>query len=346
VNKGVNVRRLSIAFFVMAALVFVVGTTGCGTSAQSAGLSPADQSPQSILAKAMEASKSITSASGSYEIEISFDTDGSKLPEEAKGLVGQPMKASGTMAFGQDPQAVKLTLAADMAGQTTNLGIKMSGNKAWLGYMDQWYEAPPEMQQTLVNPAGQEAKTTEIQQLLSELAIDPATWMKNVRLIGEEKVGDTDVYHLTATPDLTKMMTDVQKLIQSDKLMKIVDPSGSASALMGSSASLPAAADLQGMQTQLEAMFKEFTADLWIAKDTFYVVKFAANAKITPPPGEDAGGVNAITLAAGVSLQDVNEPVSVEPPASAKPWSTFEQTMKDNPGMFTNPLLGAGLSTQ
>jgi hypothetical protein len=344
--KGANVRRLSIVFIVIAALVLVVGTAGCGTGAQSAGLSSADQSPQSILAQAMEASQGITSASGSYQIEMSFDVDSSKLPEEAKGLVREPMKASGTMVFGQDPQAVEFTLNADMAGQTTKLGMKLDGSKAWLEYMDQWYEAPPEMQQTLAAPAGQEAKTTEIQQLLSELAVDPATWMKDVRLVGEEKIGGTDAYHLAATPDVTKMMADLQKLMRSDKLMKIVDPSGCAGELVGSSASLPTAEDLQGIQTQLQAMFKELTADLWIAKDTSYIVKFAANATITPPPGENAAGVNAITLTAGVSLQDVNEPVSVEPPASAKPWSAFEQTMKDNPGMFMGPFLGTSLGAQ
>jgi hypothetical protein len=338
-------RRLSTTLFIVVALVLTFGITvvasGCGTSAQMAGLSPDDLSPEGILAKAVAASQDMTSAKGSFEVGLSFDVDSSRLSEEEKALVGQPMKVSGTLAYGSGPQAAEFAADLSMAGQATNIGMKLLGNKVWVRFMDQWYETPPEMQQMLNAPAGQEAKAGEIQQLLSDLGIDPITWMKDLRLVGEETLDDTDTYHLAATPDLTKMIADMAELMQSGELMKLLEPSGSTEGLMGSSSALLTPDEVQQMEKQLETMFQDLAADLWIAKDSFMLLKFTAGALMTPPPGEDAAGVNAIRLDAKISLQDINDAVTVEPPASAQPWTALQKAIEANPGMFPGLFSGA-----
>ncbi|MFH0915694.1 MAG: hypothetical protein V1912_04515 [bacterium] len=335
-------RRLSIALFMVVTLVLLAGAAGCGTSAQTAGPASADLSPEGILAQAVAASQEMVSAKGSFEVAVSFDVDpGVELPEEAMALVGQPMKVSGTLAFESDQRAGEFTVSVSVAGQVRDVGMKLLGDKVWFRFMDQWYEAPPEMQQMLGDASGQVTKVTEIQQLLADMGLDPTTWMADLRLVGEETIDGAAVYHLAASPDLAKMMADVVGLMQSGELMKLLDPSGSGDGLMGTASSLPSAGELQEMQKQLQAMFTDLAADLWIAKDSFAVLKVTAGARMTPPSGEDADGLNAIILSAMISLQDINEPVTVEPPASVQPWTALEKAMEDTLGTFMAPLLGA-----
>jgi hypothetical protein len=344
-SKGVAVRRLAITLFIIVVSVLAIGVTigatGCGTSAQSAAVPSASLSPEGILAEAVAASQNMTSAKGSFEIAVSFDADLSQLPEEQKALIGQPIKVSGTLAYASEPRAGDLTLGVSAAGQAMDIGFKLLGDQAWVRFMDQWYETPPEMQQVLGGASGQNSTTTDVQRLLGDLGVDPATWMTGLRMVGEETLNGVAAYHLAASPDITTMMTDLMKLIQSPELTKLLDATGSAGALEGASPSLPAAGELQDMQKQLESMFQDLAVDLWIAKDGFAMLKVAAGARMTPLPGQDASGLNAIRLSATVSLQDINEPVSVEAPASAKPFADLQKAMEDNPGTFMGLFSGA-----
>lgn len=337
-------RRLHLVLSVVAALLIVLGAAGCGAGAQTAGVSPAessDLSPEAILAAAVAASEDMTSAQGSFEFTVSFDVDTSQLPEEALALVGQPMTVAGTFAYGDDPQAVELTVAADLAGQAMDMGMKLREDKAWFRFLDQWYEAPAEMQGLMGDPAAQKTQAAELQQMLTDAGIDPMTWMKDLRLVGEETLDGIAVYHLAASPDIAKMMTDLITLMQSEQFMSLLDPTGSTGGLMGEGMAMPGAEELQQMQTQLASMFQDLTADLWIGKDDSALYKAAIGARMVPPAGEDAEGLNAIDIAATMLFQEVNQPVTVEPPASALPWSEFEKAMQEDPGMFMGPFMGA-----
>jgi hypothetical protein len=337
-------RRPSITLLIVVAVALVAGAAGCGTSAQSANLSPVDTSPQSILTAAVAASEGMTAAKGSFDVTISFDVDASQLTEEMKAFVDKPTTVSGTLAYGSDPLAGEFTVAASMAGQTMDLGLKLLGDKAWFRLLDQWYEAPAEMQQAFGDSSGQEPKMAEIEQLMTELGVDPMTWMKDLRLAGEETIDGTAVFHLAGSPDITKIMTDVVQLLQSDEFMKLIDPTGSASGLMGEGSLVPSAADFQEMQTQLGAMFQDLSVDLWVGKDDSMPRKAAIGARIVPPAGEDTGGLNAIKVNATVSLRDLNQAVSVVAPATTKPWSEFEKAIQENPGLFMG-LFGGAMGT-
>ncbi len=344
-------RRLLVSVLVVTALMVVLGVAGCGGSSQTAGLSPADSSdlsPEAILTAAMAASEGMDSARGSFEFTMSFDIDTSQLPEEALGLMGQPMTLAGTFAYGYDPQAVEFALSADLFGQAMDVGMKLLEDKAWFRFLDQWYEAPEEMQGLMGDPAAQETQAAELLKMLSDAGIDPMTWMKDLRVVGEEALDGIAVYHLAASPDIAKMMTDLITLMQSEQFMGLLDPSGSTGDLMGAGMLMPGTEELQQMQDELASMFEELTADLWIAKEDSVPRKAAVGARMVPPAGEDAAGVNAIDLAATVLLQEVNQPVTVDPPASALPWSEFEKAMQENPGMFMGGLMGAlgGTATQ
>ncbi len=337
-------RRLSLVFLVVTALLIVLGTTACGGAAGTAGVSPAEQSdlsPEAILTAAVAASEEMKSAQGSFEFNMSFDVDTSQLPEEALAMIDQPMTVAGTFAYGSEPQAAEFAVSADLAGQAMNMGMKLLEEKAWLRYLDQWYEAPAEMTEFMGDPAAQETQVAELQKMLTDAGIDPMTWMKDLRLVGEESLDGVAVYHLAASPDMAKIMTDLITLMQSEQFMGLLDPTGSTSGLMGEGMGLPGTEELQEMQAQLTSMFQNLTADLWVAKDDSMLRKAAIAASMVPPAGEDAQGLNAINIAATMLFQTVNQPVTVDPPASALPWSEFEKAMQEGLGMFGGMFSGA-----
>jgi hypothetical protein len=103
---------------------------------------------------------------------------------------------------------------------------------------------------------------------------------------------------------------------------------------------MPSPDELQEMQTQIAAMFEDFTVELWTEKATSMLRKLVVVAHMTPPPGEDADGMNAIDLIATVTLDNLNQPVMVEAPVSALPYSELEKAMQENPDMFLGPLGG------
>ena len=333
-------RKMLVILGTIVALLLTVGAAACGGGAQSSSLSPADETPQGILTAAMVAAEDMTSATGDFEVAISFDVDPSQLPDEAQAFVQEPMTVAGTFAYGADPQAADLTLALSLMGESMNVGMRMAGTQAWLQFSDQWYEAPPEMGQMLGASSAEDAQAAGPQQMLADLGIDPLTWIKDLTLVGEETIDDTVAYHLAGSPDLAKIMTDALGILQNEESMKLLDPTGSASEMMGAGSLVPGAEELAQMEQQLAAMFQEFTADVWIAKESLMPLRFEAAAKMVPPAGEDAQGMNAITLDMALSLRDVNEPVAVEAPAAARPWSELEKAMEEDPGMIFGPLSG------
>jgi hypothetical protein len=336
----VRVRKVSILAALIAVLLLLLSVAACGNDTQTSDTSSADQSPQSILEAAATAQQNATSAQGTFKVEASFDVDSAQLPEEAKSLLDKPMSLAGTFAFGTDPQLLAdATLDLSMAGETLNMGIKSLTDKAWLCFSDQWYEAPAELQDALRDSAGTKIDVTQIKETLAGLGIDPSAWLKDLRLAGEETVDGTKCYHLTGTPDLTKMTTDLTRVSQDQDAMKQLDPKGTSSDLMQGNPLAPDAEKSQEMQ-QLAQTIQNPTADIWIAKDSMLLAKFTANGRIVPPADEETGGLNAITVTVDASLHDVNKPVTVEAPTAAQPWTALEKAMQENPGAILGPLAG------
>ena len=181
----------------------------------------------------------MTSATGDFEVAISFDVDPSQLPDEAQGFVQNPMTVAGTFAYGADPQVADLALALSLMGESMNVGIRMADSQAWLQFSDQWYEGPPEMGQMLGASSAENAQMADPQQMLTDLGIDPLTWIKDLRLVGEETIDGTVTYHLAGSPDMAKIMADALGILQDEESMKLLDPTGSASGMMGAGSLIP-----------------------------------------------------------------------------------------------------------
>jgi hypothetical protein len=341
-TKGVTMRRGSVLLLIAITLMVALVAVGCGESGASLA---GDDSPQGILAAAIAASENMTSATGDFEFTMSFDVDTSQMSEEEQAMAGafldEPTKVTGTFSSSNAPLAADITVALAMGGESMDVGLKIVGDESWISLLDQWYEAPPELKEAMGEYSEPEAKTAEIMSLMNELGIDPVTWLKDPKLAGEEKIDGTAVYHLTGSPDMAKLMTDGLALMSSEEFMALVDPTGEMGESTGLEEMMPGADELQEAQTQMADMLKNFTIDLWIAKDTSLVHKVAVAAHIVPPAEEGMDmGMSAVDFAVTISLKSINEPVTVEAPASALPYADLEKALEENPEMFMGPFMG------
>jgi len=347
------VRRTSTILALVATLLLLLGTAACGGSASpSAGLD--DGTPQGILSAAMTAAENMTGATGTFDVTITVDADTTKMPAPAQAFVTKPVSLSGTLAYGSEPQAADMTMSLSMAGQAMEVGVKILADKGWLQLGGQWYEAPPELGDMMAGAStDRSAQTARIEEALAAAGVDPLTWIKDLRLVGEEKVDGIEAYHLSGAPDLAKIVADVMALTQDPEAMKAFDPSGALSTLMGGGADTTKTsenAEVQGfamdptmfaeIQQQIAAMFQGLTADVWIAKDDLMMLRLTAGATMVPPADEKDEGLNSVTLDVDLELRDHNEPVTVEPPVGAKPFSALEEAAKNDPASLLGPLGG------
>lgn len=341
------IRSMFVGALLIAVLMVAVVTAGCGTATQSsAQAQPAPTTPEAILEQAMASSANVTSGTGDFNVSLSIDADKSKLPPGAEAFLTQPITVSGTLAFSKDPQAAEATVNAAFGGQNIALGVKAVDDKAWLQLMGQWYELPSDMMQAAggTGTTNQPLDMAGVMQALTAAGIDPTKWLTGLRVAGEDSIDGTPAYHLTGTVDINQIMTDAIAMMQDETIMGMVPSMGSAEGPTGS-LPVPDQEQLQAVQTQLAAMFKDFTVDMWIAKDTYQFRQMKMHAGIVPPAGEDAQGINGMELDASVSMAPTDAPVTVTPPTGAKPFSDLEKALGGLMGLFGGAL-GEGIMAQ
>lgn len=337
-------RKYSIVLLLIVAMALLLGVTACGGSSQSGGGSQAasnsgNQTPQGILTKAFSAGENLKSGTGSFDVTVTMDADASKVSADMKAFVGSPIKVTGTFSEAQNPEVADMTMSLQLAGQTLDVGLKSVGGKSWVQFGGQWYEVSADMlgaATTGSTTPTSEPSIAEITKLLSDLGIDPTTWITNLTLVGEEQVDGAAALHIKGNPDVAKMMTDLMQLMKSPEFTKLMGSSASTgtSGMMSLSSLIPSPDQLQQMQNEITQMFKDVTVEAWVDKAESFVRKATITANITPPAGQATDGVNGIKIDATINMKDFNQAVSVQAPASSQPITELEKAIQSNPQLL------------
>lgn len=333
-------RKLVIYLSAVLLVVVVLGlaVAGCG-DASSAPKAGAD-TPEAILSQAMAAGASFDKGTGQFDLSLAVNGDTATMPAEMKAILGQPITISGTFSGSQEPMAADVSMTVSLAGQNIPLGLKMTDGKAWIQFMGTWYEAPDEiMSQMSTATTDMKATQDSILQAFKTAGIDINTWITDLKTVGEDDLDGTKAYHLSGNIALTQIVNDAVKMMQNEDLMKAI-PGMDALGEAGTDMSMPTGDDLAEMQQQLDSMFETLTADVWITKDDYQLRKVSLNAKMVPPTGEDAQGIDDITMSMNLSMAPTDAPVTVTPPASSKPFSELEQALGMLEGMFSGLIGG------
>ena len=368
-----------IGALIVSVLLVAVVTVGCGTAPQSSGQTQAaPTTPQSILQQALANAGQVTSGTGDINVSLTVTGDQTKMPGGAQGLLGQPIKLSGTYSFDKTAKAAQVSLNAVIAGQSLPVGFEAVNGQAWLQFMGQWYQTPASTDKAGdTTTTGQEPQAASIQQALTAAGVDPSTWLTNVKLVGEETIKGTATSHLSATVNPSQIASDLVKLATSGVLKSLI-PSGAKSTdstALGASTSetMPTQQELQQLKSNLTAAVQSLTLDVWVTKDTYQICQLEVKASIVPPAQSAQSesttsestatteseaqaatkaalqgliqGIKSVSIDATVSLTPATTPVKVTPPNGAKPWSDLQTTLQGLMSMFSGALGGGSTST-
>lgn len=329
------------AVLLLIAVLVALFAAGCGTASTAA---KAGSTPQDILTAAMNASNQMENGTGAFDLSVTVNGDASTMPAEVKDMLAKPITLKGTVAASSKPMAVDMNVTINLAGQELPLGLKMIDTKMWMGFMGQWYEMPAEVTQALATSTTMDPKTTSdsMMKLLKDAGIDPMTWIGGLQNVGEEKVGEIKAYHLTGTIDFSKLMADIMK-IASDKTLQSKIPGADALGDSGTAVTMPDAAELAKVQSQLTTMFQNTKVDMWVSKEDSQMLKGAFSSKIVLPAEAGLEGVTDILLAATFTMTPSKDAVKVAAPAGARPFSELEQALGGIEQLFGGALGGASL---
>jgi hypothetical protein len=322
-------RYATILMVALVAIALVV--SGCGNEKkdESSSSAPVDLSAQEIFDKTMAASSDITSMTATMDMELAMKMAASASPDPSTALLTQgPITMSGDLAGSAEPAAGEGTINVSLGGQSMQFGFKLVDDQMYLDYMGTWYEAPADAMKEL-NTQQQQMKSTDPLALLKEMGVDPSTWASEMTVVGTEEVAGVDTYHVKVDVDTTAMITDVLKMMQSPEVTKAL---GDSAADLGDVSSL-SDADL----AQMKEIFKSATLDVWSQTDTFYPRKMAIAVEIVPP-ADESGGLESMTMTMDLVYDTVNEPVTVEAPADAKPWKELQPALEG-----LGSMLGGGI---
>lgn len=354
-----------LAVVVACVLVFVVfyddifkdDEVAAGTAVAGQAVDLSERStPSAIMAASMANVGSAESLVGSFDMKVDIEADTSSMPEEAAQMFKDPITLSGSLAYKSAEQAGDIKLSLGMMGKNMDIAIRLLGDKAWIGLADQWYEAPPDAQEGL-GTSGVNETLASVQKMLSNLSVDPSSWLKDQAPVKEEKIDGVKVLHLSGSnPNWAKMLGDLSKIMTSPEYQNLMSSAGST--IEDLESQLPSPDELAQMQTQLDAALKNVTIDIWVEKDTARLRKMTMACEVVPPAtggtGTDGGlagsldlsgsGITKLGLVATVTL-DPNKSVDVKAPSSVKTYDQLQSDIETDPsllGPLGELLMGMG----
>ena len=316
-------RKALVITLGAALIALALVAAACGSSSPSASSSapPATaggMTAAQILTRAQHAMSKVSSASFAADVTFKMSSSGSSAQAALLGQAPIVLRVAGKAGGAKKTSAADVHLTLQVAGQHMAYGVKESNKRVWVEYQGKWYVAPPS-----TASAGGSTKSSSTS--IGSLGIDPADWAAS-STVNSEQVNGTTVYHITATADTAKVMSDLIKALNAPGLAKSAGSGASALNQLKSSPQLKS----------LEKSLASASVQYWIDASTFLVQKGTIDAKLKFGGATSASGVSGLGIDIGYSLSHFGEPVKVTPPKHALPLKSLTNGL--------SPLaLGAGV---
>jgi hypothetical protein len=252
-------------------------------------------------------SEDIRSADLDLEAEVELD-----------GLLDEPIRIEAEGPFrgneGKLPSAdIELRIGTDGGGQTITSGVLTTGDRAFVKFQDVYYEQPP----ARVREANEAIRRgqREGDRPLSELGLEPRTWLGEAKEEGDADVGGVETRHVSGTLDVEMLMRNLNEFVAR---------SGSA---LGGGQPAPrlSDADIQ----QLTEAVEDPTFDIYVGKGDDIVRRVSGRVEFEIPKRSRAGlgGLDGGSIVFSVEFRDVNGDQEIEEPASARPLSDLTDSL-------------------
>jgi hypothetical protein len=291
------VRRLA---FLLLLAVCVMAACGGGDDTDSV---------EDLLDRAF--SEDIRSADLKLEAEIDLN-----------GVLDEPIRieAEGPFRTNEDklPAAdIELRIGSDGGGQTVTSGVLTTGDRAFVKFQDVYYEQPRARVRE-ANEAIRRNSDGSGDRALSELGLDPRSWIGEAKQEGGAKVAGVETSHVSGTLDVESVMRNLNRFVQR---------SGSALGGAAGQAAPPRLSDAD--IRELTEAVNDPSFDIYVGKADDIIRRVSGRVEFEIPKRSRAGlgGLDGGSIVFSVEFRDVNGDQEIEEPASARPLSDLTDSL-------------------
>ncbi len=288
--------RLAFLLFVVSACALV----SCGGGEEQ-------ESVEDLLNRAF--SEEITSADLELEGEI-----------ELTGLLKDPIRIEAEGPFrtnqGKLPSAdIELRIGSGGGGQTITTGVLTTGDRSFLKFQDVYYEQP----RAQVRRTNRELrrKGSNDDQPLSELGLDPRSWIGSAEDEGDAEVGGVDTHHVSGTLDVEALMHNMNEFV------------GKSASALGAAGETDAPRLTREDIRELSNAVKDPSFDVYVGKQDDLIRRISGRIEFEIPEAsrEGLGGLTGGTIKFSVELRDVNGDQQIEAPTHSRPLSKLTDSL-------------------
>jgi hypothetical protein len=286
----------------MAVLLCAVAVAPATLSACGGG--GGEQDAEALLDRAF--SEPVKSAN--VEIDAELEVDGVKGLEEPVSIraVGPYIGAKKTL-----PKLdLDVEISAQGAGQSIQSGVLSTGDRVFLKFGGAFFEQ--ERSQVAATNRRLARDGGDASGSLSELGLDPRSWIVDASVEGEEEVGGVTTEHVTGKLDVKALMGDLNDLVEQ-----------SAGALGGEGQAPEPLGDeeLERLSNAVESP----SFDVYVGKDDDVVRRISIRLDVEVPEDdrENVGGITGAQIRLSAELSDVGGDQKVVAPQTSQPLSAL-----------------------
>ena len=281
------------AAFSLSVLALIAVLAGCGGGGGG-------EDPNEAIDKAF--STPIESANVTLSMKISAEGV-PQLEEPAEVKLSGPFQSNGK------EKLPSLDWQASVAGggQSFSGGLISTGDNAYVSFQGSDYEVGEEQVAQINQQLGQQTQD----KTLKDFGIDPNNWITNAQDEGSEEVNGADSQHVSASVDVEKMLTDLNKTVEQ------------AGAMSGGAA--PQQITPEQIE-QIKQVVKEPKVDVWVGNEDDALRRLSVVVDFEIPEDQRAQfqGASGGTFEFSLDLAEVGEEQTIEAPADAKPLSELQ----------------------
>lgn len=297
-------HRLRAIVALLALCATALALAACGSSSDdsgSGGSGGSSADAQTLLRQTFTGTHDIRSGRADIQLRVVATGDDSIRGPIDVGISG-PFQTAGADEIPQ----FDMSLDLNAQGQGFKAGLISTSDRVFVEFGGTAYEAPGELIDELKSSyrrSQQENSSSGMS--LSSLGLDPMSWLQDPTVEGTEDVGGTETDHISAQLDVDALLNDV------DKVLARVSSQG-----LPTGQQIPDRIPADA-RSQITEAVRSASVDVWSGTDDHTLRKLTLALNVEPPAS--SGGPRTLDLSLSIELTDLNEPQSIEAPATSRP---------------------------
>jgi hypothetical protein len=310
---------VALALVLVAALTLSLTLTACGGGGGDA---------TKILNQTFSGGKKVRS--GQLNLALTLQAQGvPQLQQPVSLKLTGPFQSQGTGTL----PSFDFELALALAGRTISAGAVSTGNQGFLKLQGQSYAVPPNVfaafKQGYIQ--SQQQQRTSKSPSLASFGVDPRQWIKDAKDEGDADVQGTTTTHVSAKVDVPKLLADVAQVLQK------------ARGTVAQAQQLPGTITPQ-QRKSIENAIKSANFDVYSGKADHILRRLVVDLTFKVPSSAQAraNGLKGGRLVFDLALGSLNQPQTVNPPTTARPFSELTGKLRTLLGGASTGATGAG----